>query len=207
VRAVVRVELREDVFDAALYGLLGDVQGLADVPVLLFLSEVKAANYYSTPVGGFATVPLADGSTISLNTETRRAADDLQVYVTAGTVRLTTSPEKSAAGSVSLDAGMMANTEKAAIQVSQETPAQLEDALSWRTGFVTFHNTGLLEAVAEFNRYRLRKIVIVDPSIASLRIDGKFRSSNADAFLWLLQKGFPVKEEEEERGTVLKRRL
>jgi hypothetical protein len=29
------VELREDVFDAALYGLLGDVQGLADVAVLL----------------------------------------------------------------------------------------------------------------------------------------------------------------------------
>jgi transmembrane sensor len=222
----------------------------------LFLSEVKAANDYSTPVGGFATVPLADGTTVSLNTEThirvslskrerrvdlesgeayfvvakdsmrpfviyvgtkqlqavgtqfsvRRTADDLLVYVTAGTVRLTTSPEKAAAGSVSLEAGMMAQTEKAAIQVRQQTPAQLEDALSWRTGFVTFHNTALLDAVAEFNRYRLRKIVIVDPSIASLRIDGKFRSSNADAFLWLLQKGFPVKVEEDDRSTVLKRR-
>jgi len=53
---------------------------------------------------------------------------------------------------------------------------------------VTFHNTERLDAVAEFNRYRLRKIVIVDPSIASLRIDGKFRSSNADAFLWLLRR-------------------
>jgi transmembrane sensor len=222
----------------------------------LWLTEVTAANYYSTPVGGFATVPLADGSTISLNTEThirvslskrerrvdlesgeayfvvakdstrpfviyvgtrqlkalgtefsvRRAADDLQVYVTAGTVRLTTSPEEFAAGSVTLGAGMMAKTARAALQVSQETPAQLEDALSWRTGFVTFHNTELLDAVAEFNRYRLRKIVIVDPSIASLRIDGKFRSSNADAFLWLLQKGFPVKVEEDEKRTVLQRR-
>jgi transmembrane sensor len=222
----------------------------------LLLTEVKAANDYSTPVGGFATVPLADGSTISLNTEThirvslskrerrvdlesgeayfvvakdstrpfviyvgskqlkalgtefsvRRAADDLQVYVTAGTVRLTTSPEESAAGSVTLGAGMMAKTARAALQVSQETPAELEDALSWRTGFVTFHNTELLDAVAEFNRYRLRKIVIVDPSIASLRIDGKFRSSNADAFLWLLQKGFPVKVEEDEKRTVLQRR-
>jgi DNA-directed RNA polymerase specialized sigma24 family protein len=43
-------------------------------------------------------------------------------------------------------------------------------------------------------------------SSASLRIDGKFRSSNADAFLWLLQKGFPVKVKEDEKRTVLQRR-
>ena len=70
----------------------------------------------------------------------------------------------------------------------------------------TIRDTQLIEAVAEFNRYRARKIVIVDPTIASLRIAGKFRSGNADAFLWLLQKGFPVTVEEQERRTVLKRR-
>jgi ferric-dicitrate binding protein FerR (iron transport regulator) len=48
--------------------------------------------------------------------------------------------------------------------------------------------------------------VIVDPTIASLRIAGKFRSSNAEAFLWLLQKGFPVTVEEQETRTILKRR-
>ena len=222
----------------------------------LLLSQVSAANYYSTPIGGLATVPLADGSTMSLNTETRirvslgkherrvdlesgeayfvvakdssrpfviyvgakqlkalgtefsvrRAADDLQVYVAAGRVVLTTSPQGASDGSVSLEAGMVAKTVKSEVLVSQATPTQLEDALSWRTGFVTFHDTELIEAVAEFNRYRARKIVIVDPTIASLRIAGKFRSGNADAFLWLLQKGFPVTVEEQERRTVLKRR-
>ena len=222
----------------------------------LLLSQVSAANYYSTPIGGLATVPLADGSTLSLNTETRvrvslgkherrvdlesgeayfvvakdsarpfviyvgakqlkalgtefsvrRAADDLQVYVAAGRVVLTTSPQGASDGSVSLEAGMVAKTVKSEVLVSQATPTQLEDALSWRTGFVTFHDTELTEAVAEFNRYRERKIVIVDPTIASLRIAGKFRSGNADAFLWLLQKGFPVTVEEQERRTVLKRR-
>ena len=222
----------------------------------LLLSQVSAANYYSTPIGGLATVPLADGSTLSLNTETRvrvslgkherrvdlesgeayfvvakdsarpfvifvgakqlkalgtefsvrRAADDLQVYVAAGRVVLTTSPQGASDGSVSLEAGMVAKTVKSEVLVSQATPTQLEDALSWRTGFVTFHDTELVDAVAEFNRYRARKIVIVDPTIASLRIAGKFRSGNADAFLWLLQKGFPVTVEEQERRTVLKRR-
>lgn len=86
------------------------------------------------------------------------------------------------------------------------TPTQLEDALSWRTGFVTFRNTVLSDAVAEFNRYRVRKIVIGDPSIAPLRISGKFRAGNADAFIWLLQQGFPVTVEEQQRRTVLKKR-
>lgn len=222
----------------------------------LLLSQVSAANYYSTPIGGLATVPLADGSTMSLNTETRirvslgkherrvdlesgeayfvvakdsarpfviyvgakqlkalgtefsvrRAADDLQVYVAAGRVVLTTSPQGASDGSVSLEAGMVAKTVKSEVLVSQATPTQLEDALSWRTGFVTFHDTELTDAVAEFNRYRARKIVIVDPTIASLRIAGKFRSGNAEAFLWLLQQGFPVTVEEQERRTILKRR-
>jgi transmembrane sensor len=222
----------------------------------LLLSDVSAANYYSTPIGGLATVPLADGSTLSLNTATRirvslgkrerrvdlesgeayfvvakdnarpfviyvgtkqvkamgtefsvrRASDDLQVYVTVGRVLLTTSPQDAAAGSVSLEAGMMARTMNYEIRVSHSTPTQLEDALSWRTGFVTFHNTPLSDAVAEFNRYRVRKIVIGDLSLASLRIDGKFRSGNADAFIWLLQQGFPVTVEEQERRTVLKKR-
>jgi transmembrane sensor len=101
---------------------------------------------------------------------------------------------------------MAAKTVASEIVVSRTTPAQLEAVLSWRTGFVTFHDTELLEAVAEFNRYRVRKIEIVDPTIASLRIDGKFRSGNAEAFLWLLQQGFPVTLEERDGRTTLKRR-
>jgi transmembrane sensor len=222
----------------------------------LFLSRATAANDYSTPIGGLATVPLTDGSVISLNTETRlrvslgkrerrvdletgeayfviakdnarpfvvyvgakqvkamgtefsvrRTVDDLQVYVAAGKVHLTTSPLGTPAGSVSLEARMMANTVKSEILVSETTPAQLEAALSWRSGFLTFHDTELAAAIAEFNRYRVRKIVIVDPTIGALRIDGKFRSGNADAFLWLLQKGFPVTVAQESNRIVLKRR-
>jgi transmembrane sensor len=76
--------------------------------------------------------------------------------------------------------------------------------LSWRDSFVEFRDTTLSDAVAEFNRYRVRKILIADPSIASVRISGKFRSGNAEAFLWLLQKGFPVTVEEQQEHTVLK---
>ena len=78
--------------------------------------------------------------------------------------------------------------------------------LSWRDGFVEFHDAPLNDAVKEFNRYRARKIQIADPSIASFRISGKFRSGSTDAFLWLIQKGFPVTVEEGKEQTLLKRR-
>jgi transmembrane sensor len=82
----------------------------------------------------------------------------------------------------------------------------MEELTSWREGFVEFHDTTLTDAVAEFNRYRRRKLLIEDPSIASLRISGRFRSRNSEAFLWLLQRGFPVIVEEKTGHVVLKRR-
>jgi transmembrane sensor len=58
-----------------------------------------------------------------------------------------------------------------------------------------FRDTALADAVADFNRYTARKIVIEDPAIAGIRIGGNFRSDDADAFLWLLQSGFPINVE------------
>jgi transmembrane sensor len=50
----------------------------------------------------------------------------------------------------------------------------------------------LAEAVSDFNRYNTRKINIDDPTLDTIRIGGRFRSNDADAFLWLLQTGFPI---------------
>lgn len=134
----------------------------------------------------------------------RRNADDLQLVVVSGRVRLTT-PTSSPEGAV-LSAGTVTRTLGSELLTNQASEAELHALLSWRDGFIEFHDTPLSDAVAEFNRYRARKILIADPSIASVRINGKFRSGNADAFLWLLQKGFPVTVEEQAQGTSLKRR-
>jgi transmembrane sensor len=69
-----------------------------------------------------------------------------------------------------------------------------------------FHDTPLADAIAEFNRHRLHKLVIADPSIAAIRIGGKFRCANVDAFLWLLQEGFPVILQRTDDHIILKRR-
>jgi transmembrane sensor len=135
----------------------------------------------------------------------RRDADDIQVVVTEGHVKLEHAstaanlvklvgrPERPA---TSLAAGAIARTAESDVLVQERSAPDAEQLLSWRNGYLVFEGTPLAEAVAEFNRYSARKIVIDDPSLSALRISGNFRSSNADGFLWLLKSGFHVEIEE-----------
>ena len=206
---------------------------------------------YSTRVGAMDTVPLADGSHVTLNTDSRirvaleakerrvdldrgeaffdvakdparpfivqagdkrvvavgtqfsvrRDRNDIRVAVTEGKVRV-----EDAASPVVLTAGSVAQTANTDVLVHEAAGAEVEELLSWRTGYVVFRDTALADAVAEFNRYNTRKIIIEDPTIAAISIGGNFRSNNTDAFLWLLQSGFPVTVEETHDQVVLKRR-
>jgi transmembrane sensor len=84
--------------------------------------------------------------------------------------------------------------------------AEAEESLSWRQGVLVFHQMTLAEATAEFNRYNARKIVIEDPAVASLRVAGSFRANNVDAFVRLLERGYPLHVEERNDGFVLSAR-
>jgi transmembrane sensor len=59
-------------------------------------------------------------------------------------------------------------------------------------GYLTFRETPLADAVAEFNRYNEHKIEIADPQVAAIRLSGKFRSTNFEGFVRLLEDGFPI---------------
>jgi transmembrane sensor len=132
----------------------------------------------------------------------RRDAGDVRVVVTEGRVRLEERGDQHAPAT-QLDAGAVAQTRGPAVQVQQRLLPEAEQLLSWRTGYVTFRDTDLAEAVIEFNRYSPRKIAIEDPAIAHIRIGGNFRTDNVDAFLWLLENGFPIRVEHRGNGIVL----
>jgi transmembrane sensor len=253
--------------------------------------ERAPTDRFSTVVGGLEAVPLADGSRVTLNTDSelqvsleprervvsldrgeayfevakdksrpfivnvgpkrviaigtqfsvRRDGDSIQVIVTEGTVRMEdrrvrassataqsptstqsptsapaatsssvpgsaqTTPPASSASQVSpgsadvvlLPAGSVARAEADAVLVRNEPLGEIEQHLSWRSGLLTFRDTPLAEAVAEFNRYSERKIVIEDPRIANLQLGGIFRSTNIDPFIQLLEQGFPVRATQE----------
>lgn len=72
------------------------------------------------------------------------------------------------------------------------TPQRLQQALAWRSGKWVFAGESLREVVAEVSRYTRKRIEIVDPAIADLRIGGYFDIGKIDAFLSVLENGFGV---------------
>lgn len=91
----------------------------------------------------------------------------------------------------------------ASISISPASALYLEGLEAWRNGIILFRDTPLSEAVAEFNRYLIRKIFITDRSLAGLRIGGRFMANDPDTFLSAVALAFPVKVERNDRAIIL----
>jgi transmembrane sensor len=232
--------------------------------------------YYHTPVGGIASVPMSDGSKVTLNTESairlavsetvravelergeaffevakdpnrpfivsagnkrvvavgtkfsvRRDGNDLRVFVTEGKVRfeddslIASSAVQSShqAGAIPdsgtvkhrddgnamlLAAGAIARAGDSGVIVQEKSLPEVEDYLSWRSGYLTFRDIPLADAVAEFNRYNERKIFIQDPTVAAIRFSGKVRPTSFEGFVRLLESAFPIHAEHVDGRIVL----
>lgn len=204
----------------------------------------QAGERFTTPVGGLAKVPMADGSRITLNTASdvqvllsksqrhiqlqqgeaffevardperpfvveangrhiiavgtqfsvRREGDFVEVVVTEGKVRMEEGARRGpGAAPVFLTAGYIAQSTNAELRIEQHSIEDAVSRLSWRAGVLQFRDLPLGDAVAEFNRYNTRKIVIADDAVAQLRIEGNFRPTQSQAFVRLLEAGFPVR--------------
>lgn len=134
----------------------------------------------------------------------RRNGDDVRVVVSEGRVRVETVGRGAGATPAPLlDAGMVARTQGEAVLVQSRSEREIAQNLSWRTGQLVFRDTPMAEAVAEFNRYNTRKLVIEDAAVDDLRIGGIFRANQLDAFVSLVQQGFPVQARTEDDRIVL----
>jgi transmembrane sensor len=209
---------------------------------------------YRTPIGGIASVPMSDGSNITLNTDSeirvaltaqerrveldqgeaffevtknparpfvvragnkrviavgtqfsvRRDAEDLRIVVTEGKVRVETESNTPRGAAEPLTAGTIALASDTGVLLQKGTLSEAEDALSWRTGTLIFREVTLADAAAEFNRYNTRKVVIEDPKVAALHVAGRFRATNVDAFVRLLERGYALRAEDRDNKYVLK---
>jgi transmembrane sensor len=236
-----------------------------------YLLLASPGDRYSTPIGGLASVPMQDGSKITLNTNSqirvalseverrvdlqqgeaffevakdpkrpfvvaagqkrvvavgtkfsvRRDGESIEVVVTEGKVRVedATRPlAKSAVeasgsaapegpdGPVFLTPGVIARADGPSVLVQRKSLPEAETHLSWRAGVLMFRDQSLADAVAEFNRYNTRKLVIADSAVAALKGEGNFRATNVEAFVRLLESGFPVRASPEEDRIVLNSR-
>ncbi|MCW4463536.1 FecR domain-containing protein [Sphingomonas sp. BT-65] len=75
-----------------------------------------------------------------------------------------------------------------------------EAVLAWQSGDIVFFDTPLSEAIAEYNRYLLRKIVIDDRSVGAVRVGGRFVSSDPADFLKAISTSLGVRVQETATG-------
>jgi len=61
--------------------------------------------------------------------------------------------------------------------------ADAEDAVAWRSGVAIFADQPLAEAAQIMNRYTKDEVVIKDPTVASLRVSGRFRTNDMAGFV------------------------
>lgn len=135
----------------------------------------------------------------------RRGLNELVVVVADGRIQLETRGSK-AASQINIEAGSEAHASGPTFYVRPLSALRIQELLSWRTGHLVFHDTALPDAVAEFNRYSERKMLIGSASLADLRIGGSFRATDIEGFLSLLQRGFPVQVDETNAQIILTHR-
>ena len=92
---------------------------------------------------------------------------------------------------VELTAGQQVSSNAAGVlgHVAAVAPAGIAP---WRDGRVSFDDTPLSQALAEFERYGAIRLVVRDASVAALRVTGTFDPRRLDNFMRALPKVLPV---------------
>jgi transmembrane sensor len=110
----------------------------------------------------------------------RRHDEGADVQVTEGVVETWTVGEEERRATVSVGSK--------AYVAEYETPkpisasADIERSLAWREGRIVLEGETLDEAVAQFNRFNARKLVISDPGLAAEKLVGQFRATEPRTF-------------------------
>lgn len=120
-----------------------------------------------------------------------RTGEGVQVTVTDGVVAVW--PSKATGAMTILEAGQFANFRADAQQPETGTaPAEIERALAWRSGHISLENETLGYAVAQFNRYNHRKLVVGDPDLEAERLIGLFNIDRPEDFAATLEASLNV---------------
>ena len=83
------------------------------------------------------------------------------------------------------------------LRIQRMDATSLEHKLAWTRGEIWLENNTVAEAVAEFNRYNTRQLVLADPALATLRVGGSFAANNPGAFIAALARVFDVRAVQE----------
>jgi transmembrane sensor len=80
-----------------------------------------------------------------------------------------------------------------AISVTRASDKNVKSELGWRRGVLVFYRTTLATAADEFNRYNREQLVIADPSVARLTINGTLSATNPQELTRIAQDFFGLR--------------
>jgi transmembrane sensor len=100
-----------------------------------------------------------------------------EVLVTEGTAAVA-----SAIQTETLKAGELATVRDDHIHSRTLIDVESQRRLAWTGGQLVFQGETLQEAINEFNRYNQRKLVLLDPHLAALKVGGTFRVTDPESF-------------------------
>ena len=107
-----------------------------------------------------------------------------------------------------VDAGSRVTLEieeqRAAPEVVAVSSNEMQERLAWCGPRVEFSDTTLADAVSLMNRHSKLKLVVADPALAKLRVNGLFRVDNTETLVRLLEASFGVQAERSADSVILR---
>lgn len=113
----------------------------------------------------------------------RLAGNGVDVQVTEGVVEVWRVGDEANVRRVAAGARTFVSAAAGAAPAVVTASAEIDRALSWRSGQLVFDGDTVAEAAAEFNRYNQIKIEIADPALGQEKMIGRFRTNEPDAFV------------------------
>lgn len=130
----------------------------------------------------------------------RQNASETEVVVTEGKVRVVregkSATENIAAPPIELVPGNLARV-SATEPTAQVAMVDVARATAWTAGNVEFEEATLADVIRDVNRYTTREFVIADPSLAEIRLSGRFRVGDVESVKFALRDRFDISAAEE----------
>lgn len=111
----------------------------------------------------------------------RRFGNGAEVLVTEGTVEVWSIDVSAHKRLVHAGEQTFVPDQAADIAVARQ-PVEVQRKLAWREGKLIFDNQTLVEAVADFNRYSQKQIVILDPALGRRTLVGQYEIDAPERF-------------------------
>ncbi|PTY08025.1 hypothetical protein DB347_00095 [Opitutaceae bacterium EW11] len=138
-------------------------------------------------------------------------SNQVDIIVTEGRVRVSSSPSVAVDAAPLIDAGTAARVAPGsgdltpAVETRAVTHAEVEGALAWRSPLLEFSRAPLDQVLAAFQQHSPHRVRLGDPALARRQISGTFQAENIEGFLRLAEATFGLRVERRSDGEIILR--